>query len=92
MHIAVLAQPVEFTQFDFEANAMRANARLEATAYHEGGHATASWRLGIPLRREGVTIVPDAVAGTTGSSAHPRTIDHSIEYDTSDRNRIRVAG
>jgi hypothetical protein len=66
------------------------SSQLKATAYHEAGHAVAAWRLGIALGRKGVTIVPDEAAGTGGSSAHRGIIDPSIEYDTSDRNRIRA--
>lgn len=36
----------------------RAEKRLQATAYHEAGHAVARWALGLNVRR--VSIVPDA--------------------------------
>jgi len=69
---------------------MRRKSSLEATAYHEAGHAVVNCHLKIALRREGVTIVPDKVAGTGGTSSHRKTISSTIEYDASDRNRIRA--
>ena len=61
-----------------------------ATAYHEAGHAVVSWLLGIALRREGVTIVPDNAAGNSGSCATRWTSRKTIEWDASERNRFRA--
>jgi hypothetical protein len=66
------------------------NRAIEATAYHEAGHAVASWRLGIAIGRTGVTIVPDQTAGSLGSSASRQYVNRDIELDCSDRNRIRA--
>jgi hypothetical protein len=48
----------------------------------------ASWRLRVPLRRAGVTIVPDGDAA--GSSSHRKIVGHDIEWDSSDRNVLRA--
>lgn len=53
------------------------------TAYHEAGHAVVSWRLRVPLRRAGVTMVPDGDAA--GSSSHRKIVGQEIEWDGSDR-------
>lgn len=36
------------------------HSRIQATAYHEAGHAAAAIKLGIGLGRKGVSIKPDA--------------------------------
>src|SRR5450631_721052 len=66
------------------------SSQLKSTAYHEAGHAIAACLLNIGLRRKGVTIVPDRAEGILGSSTSRRTIGRDIEWDTSDRNRLRV--
>jgi hypothetical protein len=63
---------------------------IEAVAHHEAGHAVVAWALDVKLRREGVTIVPDDVAGSLGSCASRQPINRSIEWNRSDRNRIRA--
>jgi hypothetical protein len=57
-------------------------------AYHEAGHAVVAWRLRIPLRRAGVTIVPDGDAA--GSCSHRKIVGHDIEWDSSDRIVFRA--
>jgi hypothetical protein len=59
-------------------------------AYHEAGHAVACWRLGIGLRREGVTIARDETAGSAGSCVHRQVVGRDIEGDASDRNRSKA--
>ena len=63
---------------------------LWSTAYHEAGHAVVNWRLGIGLRKKGVTIVPDEAGGSLGSCAPRRIIGRDIEWNDSDRNCMRV--
>lgn len=63
-------------------------SRSEATAYHEAGHAVVAFWLG--LRVHSVTIVPDAVGGTVGVCRHSAGIGRSVDYDRSDRNRLRM--
>ncbi len=65
----------------------RCTKRLEATAYHEAGHAYAAWNLGFKLHR--VTIVP--TTDETGSTVHANPL-HGIELDVdgSDRARMRA--
>lgn len=63
---------------------------LEATVDHEAGHAVVAWRVGIALRRNGVTIVPEQAAGIAGCCFHVVTVRKDIEVDRSDRNRLRV--
>lgn len=48
------------------------SSQLEATAYHEAGHAVAAWQLKIALRRKGVTIVPDLTTGRSLTTGHGR--------------------
>jgi hypothetical protein len=68
----------------------RTDKALWSTAYHEAGHAVAGWRLGIGLRKKGVTIVPDEAAGTAGSCTSRWASNRTIEWDASDKKRIRV--
>jgi hypothetical protein len=63
---------------------------LWSTAYHEAGHAVVGWRLGIGLRKKGVTIVPDEAMGYLGCCAPRRIIARDIEWNDSGRNRMRV--
>ena len=65
----------------------QSNQRM-ATAYHEAGHAVASWRLGVSLRRRGVTIIPAGDA--LGSASHHQVVGRDIEWDGSDGNRLKV--
>lgn len=65
-------------------------SKLEATAYHEDGHAVAAWMLKTALRRRGVTIVPDQREGTDGSVFHRRVVGKDIEYDQSGKNVLRA--
>jgi hypothetical protein len=60
-----------------------------ATAYHEAGHAVAAWRLGIALRRNGVTIVPDKERESSGSTSLVQTVRRA-DIDSSGRNSIRA--
>ena len=62
----------------------------EFVAYHEAGHAVAAWQLGIALRRNGVTIVPDGVEGNLGSVSHVQFVNRNFQWRDSDRDRIRV--
>jgi hypothetical protein len=60
--------------------------RLEATAYHEAGHAVAAWWLDLPFKY--VTINPDV--GSLGHVMHnqaPKWFNPEIE--TGDRQRLR---
>src|SRR6202035_3810874 len=76
-----------------------AKSVLEATAYHEAGHAVVSWCLGIGLLRKGITIVPDTAKGSLGST-HLRqgvtggllrqTISKSSKLSAFDKSRIRA--
>jgi len=61
-----------------------------STAYHEAGHAVAAWRLNIPLRRKGVTIIPDRARGADGSIFHRQVVSKDIEYDRSNRNVLKA--
>jgi hypothetical protein len=66
-------------------------SRKWSTAYHEAGHAVVGWRLGIGLRKMGVTIVPDKAVGTAGSCTSSRwATNKTVEWDDSDKNRIRT--
>lgn len=59
---------------------------LEATAYHEAGHAVVAWRIGMKFRR--VTIEPDG--GSLGHmlhAKHPKWFNPEVEF--SDRIRLR---
>ena len=62
----------------------------EFVAYHEAGHAVAAWRLGIALRRAGVTIVPDRAKGNLGSVSHVQFVNRNVPWRDSDRDRIRA--
>jgi ATP-dependent Zn protease len=64
---------------------------IVATTYHEAGHAVAAQALEVKLRREVVTIIPDEAAGSLGSCASQQPVNRSIEWNRSDRNRIRAA-
>src|SRR5262245_52740101 len=61
---------------------------LEATAYHEAGHAVVAFQF--HLRVKSVTIIPDAERATSGSCSHAQGFGPSIEYERSDRNRLRI--
>lgn len=41
-------------------------SRIEATAYHEAGHAVVGWFEGVPRRLLEASIVPDEAEGTLG--------------------------
>ncbi len=62
--------------------------KLLAVAYHEAGHAVVSWQLGVPLRRTGVTIIPHG--STAGATHHWQVVGRDVEWDLSDRNRLRT--
>ena len=62
----------------------------EVVAYHEAGHAVAAWRLGIALRRAGITIVPDRAEGNLGSVSHVQFINRNFQWRDYDRDRIRA--
>jgi hypothetical protein len=62
------------------------NLAIQATAYHEAGHAVAAYRLGVSLRQ--VSIEPDE--SSAGHVKHQRLLDKTVAYDRSDRNRMRV--
>ena len=61
---------------------MKRTKPLEATAYHEAGHAVASWHLGI--RVTSATIVPEGTM--LGSVSHADPLKGiNIEYDNTPR-------
>lgn len=62
--------------------------KLERTAYHEAGHAAASYLLGRRISR--VTIVPDYKKGRLGHSVDHRLRNFFPEEDGSDRARLKV--
>jgi ATP-dependent Zn protease len=60
-------------------------------AYHEAGHAVASWYEHLPISE--VTIVPSAEHGTAGHVLHgesPKSFRPDIASQTDARNRARV--
>ncbi len=62
---------------------------LNATAYHEAGHALVAWRLDVKVRS--ATIIPDKQAGTDGHVRHEKLLlGKSSETIESDRQRIRI--
>ena len=61
--------------------------RLEATAYHEAGHAVFAWYKGTKIRK--VTIIPDD--DSLGHVRHSKIIrGRSPELDNSPRTRLRM--
>lgn len=68
---------------------MRTSKSLEATAYHEAGHAVAAWRLGVGLSKQALSIVPneDSVGRINHSNPLFRV---DLEMDKSDRARLRA--
>jgi hypothetical protein len=67
----------------------RSEKRLEATAYHEAGHAIAAWWLQLPFKR--VTITPNADAGSLGHLLHDRAPKwFNPEIKAGDRQRLRA--
>ncbi|NKE71246.1 hypothetical protein [Candidatus Manganitrophus noduliformans] len=62
--------------------------KLERTAYHEAGHAAASYLLGRRICR--VSIVPDYKNGSLGHSAGHRLRNFHPDYDESDKTRLKV--
>jgi len=61
---------------------------LRTTAYHEAGHAVASFYEGVRLRR--VSVIPDKKDNTAGHVKHHRCGGPSLAWDTSARNRTRM--
>ena len=65
----------------------RSAAGLEATAFHEAGHAVAAWHAGLKIHR--ATIVP--TPGKHGSVKHVSPLRGiHLDYDGSDRARLRA--
>lgn len=62
---------------------------LWSTAYHEAGHAVVGWRLGIGLRKKGVTIAPKK-GEYLGCCFAKAGVGRDIEWNASDRNSIRA--
>jgi ATP-dependent Zn protease len=66
---------------------MGATPKMKATAYHEAGHAVASWRLGEKFKY--VTVAPDADSiGHVRRERWPKWFHP--DFDSSDRIRLRV--
>jgi hypothetical protein len=60
---------------------------LEATAYHEAGHAVAAWRLGYRPISASITTPEDSVGEVSHESPFP---GDNLEFDASDLARLRV--
>ncbi len=66
---------------------MRRTKALEATAYHEAGHAVAAYKVGMKVKR--LTIVPSGDA--LGSHQHHAYFPGvNLEYDSSPRAQRRA--
>src|SRR5437867_1296774 len=59
---------------------------IQSTAYHEAGHAVAAHRLHVLIRE--VSVEPDQFSSR--HVRHQRLVSKTIEYDRSDRNRMRM--
>lgn len=68
---------------------MSTSKSLEATAYHEAGHAVAAWRLGVGLRKHALSIVPDGDSLGRANHSNP-LFGVDLEWDQSDRARLRA--
>ena len=68
---------------------MRTSKSLEATAYHEAGHAVAAWRLGVGFRKQALSIVPDGDSLGHAKQSNP-LFRVDLEFDKSDRARRRA--
>jgi hypothetical protein len=65
----------------------RSASQVEATAYHEAGHAVIAYMLG--YRPQCVTIVP--TVDTAGRIIHPNPLDgFQVNPDSSDEARLRI--
>lgn len=69
---------------------MRKSSATKAyIAYHEAGHFFVAWHFGITRKRgKGLSILRDS--DSLGRAYHKQTVPRSIEWDSSDRNRLRV--